>query len=217
MIKRYDVDAASVEVFIEVIEPQVSLVVFGAGDDVLPVVAFARNLGWHTTVVDTQARTTSIQRFAESDVVLLCRPEDASDCVPLTENTAVVLMTHNYLHDLELLKTLLNRPLRYVGCLGPSRRTERLLLEFSGGSVASADAYLGPLHAPAGLDIGAETPREIALSIIAEITAVLTGHEGGPLRNRKGTIHNRESEQRMTTTLQVSVGAVAQLACQNSP
>ena len=82
-------------------------------------------------------------------------------------------MTHNYLHDLELLKTLLNRRVRYLGCLGPKRRAERLLLELAGGTAASAATYLGQFHAPAGLDIGAETPGEIALSIVAEIRAVL--------------------------------------------
>lgn len=189
-IKPYEVDAGRVEVFIEIVEPPVPLVIFGAGDDALPLVGFARNLGWHTTVVDTRARPTSIERFAEADAVVLCRPEAVSDCVPLLEQSAVVLMTHNYLHDLELLKTLLNRRVRYVGCLGPKRRAERLLLELAGGTAASAATYLGQLHAPAGLDIGAETPSEIALSIIAEIRAVLTGRGGGLLRNRIGSIHN---------------------------
>ena len=189
-IKRYRVDCGTIEVFIEIIEPQVPLVIFGAGDDVLPLLAFAQNLGWHTTVVDTRARPTSIERFAEADAVLLSRPEEVSGNLALTERSAVVLMTHNYLHDLELLKLLLSRRVRYLGCLGPKRRTERLLLELSGGVVAVADAYLSQVHAPAGLDIGAETPSEIAFSIIAEIKAVLRGREGGLLRNRKGSIHS---------------------------
>lgn len=193
-IKRYEVDAGSVEVFIELVEPPMPLVIFGAGDDALPLVSFARNLGWHTTVVDTRARATSIERFAEADAVLLCRPEAVSDCVPLMEHSAVVLMTHNYLHDLELLKTLMNRRVRYLGCLGPKRRAERLLLELAGGTAASAATYLGQFHAPAGLDIGAETPVEIALSIVAEIHAVLAGREGGLLRRRNGSIHNHSIE-----------------------
>jgi xanthine dehydrogenase accessory factor len=183
------VDGGNIEVFIEIIEPQVPLVIFGAGDDVLPILPFARNLGWHTTVVDTRARPSSIDRFAAADAVLLCCPEEVSGNLALTERSAVVLMTHNYLHDLELLKLLLPRRVRYLGCLGPKRRTERLLLELSGGGVTAGDAYLRQVHAPAGLDIGAETPSEIAFSIIAEIKAVLRGREGGLLRNRKGSIH----------------------------
>jgi xanthine/CO dehydrogenase XdhC/CoxF family maturation factor len=203
MIKRYKVDTASVEVFIEVIEPQVPLVIFGAGDDALPVVAFARSLGWHTTVVDTRARPTIIERFADVDAVVLCRPEEVGDRVPLTESTAVVLMTHNYLHDLELLKTLLNSRVRYLGCLGPKRRTERLLSELSGGGLVPADPYFDQLYAPAGVDIGAETPLEIALSIIAEIKAVLTGRVGGLLRNRIGSIHTEVTFDQVSKTRSV--------------
>ena len=191
-VKRYK-EPGDVDVFIEVIEPQVPLVIFGAGDDALPLVAFARTLGWHTTVVDTHARAMSLERFGEADEVLLCRPENVADAVLLTESTTVVLMTHNYLHDLELLKVLRNRPVRYIGCLGPRRRTERLVLELSQEAVA-ADACLNRLHAPAGLDIGAETPTEVAFSIMAEIKAVLTGHEGGLLRSRNGSIHTEVSE-----------------------
>jgi xanthine/CO dehydrogenase XdhC/CoxF family maturation factor len=200
-IKSYEVDTGKIEVFIEIVEPPVPLVIFGAGDDALPLVGFARNLGWHTTVVDTRARATSIERFAEADAVLLCRPEAISDCVPLMEHSAVVLMTHNYLHDLELLKTLSNRRVRYLGCLGPKRRAERLVLELAGGSAASAATYLEQFYAPAGLDIGAETPSEIALSIIAEVKAVMQGRTGSLLRNRKGPIHLEAIERTISTRL----------------
>jgi xanthine/CO dehydrogenase XdhC/CoxF family maturation factor len=204
-IKRCEVDGGSIEVFIEIIEPQVPLVIFGAGDDVLPILAFARNLGWHTTIVDTRARPASIERFREADAVLLSRPEAVSGNLALTESSAVVLMTHNYLHDLELLKLLLCRRVRYLGCLGPKRRTERLLVELSGGAVAAADAYLRQVHAPAGLDIGAETPSEIAFSIIAEVKAILTGREGGLLRDRKGSIHGEVSSDLVSSTPSVGM------------
>jgi xanthine dehydrogenase accessory factor len=194
-IKRYESGAGSVEAFIEVVEPPVPLVIFGDGDDALPVVALARNLGWHTTVVDTRARADSARRFAGADAVVLCRPEEVCERVPFTENTAAVLMTHNYLHDLVLLRALLNKRVRYVGCVGPRRRAERLLSELAGGDAAPAVRYPGQLYAPAGLDIGAETPAEIAFSIVAEIRAALAGREGGPLRNRKGAIHAKPHEQ----------------------
>ena len=196
-IKRYESGAGSVEAFVEVVEPQAPLLVFGDGDDALPVVALARALGWHTTVVDTRARPDSAERFAGADVVAPCRPEEVCERVPFTERTAAVLMTHNYMHDLELLRALLNRRVRYIGCVGPRRRAERLLSELAGGDAALAADYLNRLHAPAGLDIGAETPAEIAFSIVAEIKAVLTGREGGPLRNRRGSIHTQPHEQSM--------------------
>jgi xanthine/CO dehydrogenase XdhC/CoxF family maturation factor len=188
-MKRYETPNGYVDVFFEVIQPRPRLVVFGAGIDVLPVVGLAQNLGWHTTVVDTRARTSSRERFHEADTVLLSRPEDVLAQVMLSERTMVVLMTHNYLHDLELLRQLLPLPLPYLGCLGPKQRTERLLLELFDNDTRRAAAQLRRLHAPVGLDIGAETPEEIALSIVSGIKAELSGRTGGHLREREGSIH----------------------------
>jgi xanthine/CO dehydrogenase XdhC/CoxF family maturation factor len=200
-IRRYDTAASYLEIFFEVIEPQVSLVIVGAGDDALPLVTFARALGWHTTVVDTRARPSTIERLPEADAVLLCRPEDIADRIPWSRRTAVVLMTHNYLHDREILSALLDQPVGYLGLLGPRRRAEKLLSEIGDGAAA---ALLGRLHAPAGLDIGADTPGEIAMSIVGEIKAVLSGREGGLLRNRKGSIHSEAPVEKVETLWFVS-------------
>lgn len=189
IVKRYEVPGGYVDIFLEVIQPRTRLVIFGAGHDVLPVVDLARSIRWHTTVVDTRARVSSRERFVNADAVVLGRPEDVLDQVTLSERTIVVMMTHNYLHDLELLRNLLPLPLRYLGCLGPKRRTERLLLEVTAGDERLANAYLRRLHAPIGLDIGAETSEEIALSIVSEIKAVLSQRTGSQLREREGTIH----------------------------
>ena len=183
-VSRYETEGEVVEVFIEVVEPQLPLVIVGAGDDALPLVTLAKSLGWHTTVVDTRSRPAIVERFDEADEVVLCRAEDVCERVRLNDRTAVVLMTHNYLQDLEILKTLLNTPLRYLGCLGPRQRTEQMLLE-----IAEEIAFLKQLYAPAGLDIGADTPMEVAFSIVSEIKAVAAGREGGLLRLRKGPIH----------------------------
>ncbi len=182
-VRRYAVAGGYIDVFVEVVQPRVRLVVFGAGPDVAPVVDLAHKLGWHTTVVDTSARISSRERFSNADAVLLCRAEDVLAQINLSERTSVVLMTHNYLHDLELLRQLLPLPLRYIGCLGPRQRTERLLTELS------ARGPLPHLHAPVGLDIGAETAEEIALSIVGEIKAVLSQRSGAQLRERAGSIH----------------------------
>jgi len=182
-VRRYEVAGGYIDVFIEVVQPRVRLVVFGAGPDVAPIVDLAKKLSWHTTVVDTSARVSSRERFTNADAVLLCRPEDVMAHVNLSERTSVVVMTHNYLHDAELLRHLLPLPLRYLGCLGPRHRTERLLTELS------APASLPHLHAPVGLDIGAETAEEIALSIVSEIKAVLSQRSGAQLRERVGSIH----------------------------
>jgi xanthine/CO dehydrogenase XdhC/CoxF family maturation factor len=101
-----------------------------------------------------------------------------------------VVMTHNYLHDLELLKTLLPSPVRYLGILGPKSRTEKLFQDLQEQGITPTETQLQRLYSPVGLDIGADTPEEIALSIVAEIQAVLANHSGGSLRNKLGPIHD---------------------------
>jgi xanthine dehydrogenase accessory factor len=183
-LRHYGPDR-DVEAFIEVVEPQVPLVIFGGGPDVVPLVTMAAHLGWHTTVVDTHRRERSMERFSAADAVILCPPEEVSARVPLANAPAVLLMTHNYLHDLELLKAVRESPARYIGLLGPRRRTERLLAALPDRCVPRRTR----LHGPAGLDIGAETPFEIALSILTEILSVLRKRSGGALRLRDGSIH----------------------------
>jgi xanthine/CO dehydrogenase XdhC/CoxF family maturation factor len=195
-VRVYEVVGGSVKVFVETLSSPVPLIVFGAGHDTLPVVELARGLGWQTEVVDPQARPASRSRFAVADRVTLARPEDVAAQVNITPRTLTLLMSHNYSHDLELLKFLLASPARYIGVMGPRKRTERMLSELAAGD----DAFrLGEedrerLYSPAGLDVGANSPAEIALSIIAEMRAILDGRRGGMLRERRGSIHGRPSD-----------------------
>lgn len=187
----YEVDGGVVRVFVETLLPPVPLVVFGAGHDALPIVELARQLGWQTEVVDPQARPVSRSRFAVADRVTLARPEEVASRVSITPRTMTLLMSHNYSHDLALLRFLLASPARYIGVMGPRKRTERMLSELAVGEDMSRleEAGLARLHSPAGLDIGANAPAEIALSIVAEMRAVLDGRRGGMLRERRGSIH----------------------------
>ena len=191
-----DVGGAGVKVFVETLLPPVPLVIFGAGHDALPVVELARGLGWQTEVVDPQARPASLSRFAAADRVTLARPGEVSAQVSITPRTLALLMSHNYSHDLELLKFLLASPARYVGVMGPRKRTERMLGELAAGDEAFrlGEEERERLYSPAGLDIGANSPAEIALSIIAEMRAVLDGRRGGMLRERRGSIHGSQSD-----------------------
>ena len=191
------------KVFVETLLPPVPLVVFGAGHDALPVVELARGLGWQTEVVDPQARRASLSRFAAADRVTLARPEEVGSRVSITPRTLALLMSHNYSHDLELLRFLLASPARYVGVMGPRKRTERMLRELAAGDGAFRleEADSARLHSPAGLDIGANTPAEIALSVVAEMRAVLDGRRGGMLRERRGSIHGDPGDgERVTST-----------------
>jgi xanthine/CO dehydrogenase XdhC/CoxF family maturation factor len=99
-------------------------------------------------------------------------------------------MTHHYLHDLAYLGWLLGTPARYIGVLGPKKRSEDLLRDLRERGIAPPPDALERVHAPAGLDLGADGPEEIALALLAEIQAALSGRRGGPLRDRKGPIHD---------------------------
>jgi xanthine dehydrogenase accessory factor len=192
----YDVNSGAVKVFVETLLPPVPLVIFGAGHDALPIVELARGLGWQTEVVDPQSRPASPSRFATADRVILSRPEDVAAHVAITPRTLTLLMTHNYSHDLTLLKFLLASPARYIGVMGPRKRTERMLGELALGAdiFRPEETDLARLYSPAGLDIGANAPAEIALSIIAEMRAVLDGRQGRMLRERRGSIHGSSAD-----------------------
>lgn len=187
----YDLDSVAVKVFFETLLPPVQLVIFGAGHDALPVVELARGLGWQTEIVDPQARPASLSRFAMADRVTLSRPEHVGAQVSITPRTLTLLMSHNYSHDVALLKFLLASPARYIGVMGPRKRTERMLSELVANEETPnlEEADLARLYSPAGLDIGANAPAEIALSIVAEMRAALDGRCGGMLRERRGSIH----------------------------
>ena len=189
-VKAYPLPTGKAEVFIEVIQPPVPLMIFGAGHDAVPLVRLAQELGWYVTVVDSRQTDVTRSRFSSSNEVVLSRPEGISEQVQLDNRTMAVVMTHNYLHDLELLKTLLPSPVPYLGILGPKNRTEKLLQDLQEQGITPTEPQLQRLYSPVGLDIGADTPEEIALSIVAEIQGVLANHSGGSLRNKLGPIHD---------------------------
>lgn len=178
LLELRDADA-----FVEYIPAPVRLVVFGAGHDAIPLVNAAVSLGWEVTVADVRSGYVKPSRFPGATEVLTLPPAGDVDFA-IDRETAVVMMTHNYPLDVRLLPGLLASKPWYLGLLGPWRRTQRLFEEI--GVAASG----GNLHAPVGLDIGAETPESIALSIVAEIQAAMSGREGGPLRWRSGAIHD---------------------------
>jgi xanthine/CO dehydrogenase XdhC/CoxF family maturation factor len=176
-------------VFIERIEPPTPLVVFGAGHDAMPVVRLAKDVGWHVTLVDHRPAYATAERFPEADRIVVGTPAEALRQLDLESDTLALVMTHNYLRDLELLERLLPSPVRYLGLLGPRRRTDQILADLKEKGRAPAEDQLKRLYAPVGLDIGSEGPTEVAMSIIAEMQAVMTKHAGGHLRERSRPIH----------------------------
>lgn len=176
-------------VFRERVEPPTSLAIFGAGDDARPLARMALELGWRVTVADPRPAMLTEARFpAVFALVLGPADELVARAAPLPGSLAVV-MTHHYRHDLPLMSHLLPLPLAYLGLLGPKRRSERILAELAARGLNVTAEMLARLRAPVGLDLGADAPEGVALSIIAEMTAVLSGRDGRPLRERDRPIH----------------------------
>lgn len=187
VVKQYELATQRVKVLLEFIQPPIPLMIFGAGQDAVPISQFAKALGWHVTVVDCRANPLSHERFAISDQVILSRREKL-DRLAIQPETVAVIVTHNYYDDLEALRLLLPASVRYIGLLGSKQRTKRLIQELQ-QDTPYADAQLAKLYAPVGLDIGAETPDAIALSSVAEIQAVLSDRSGNSLKYRNASIH----------------------------
>ncbi|CAN5734048.1 XdhC family protein [soil metagenome] len=178
-----------VKLFIEVFEPPPRLVVCGAGHDAIPLVAHAAGLGWRVVVADDRPGMLSDERFPGAAELVACEPDDVVDTAGVDERSHVVVMSHNFLRDRAYLASLLGSKAAYVGMLGPRARLERLLDELAKEGIEATDEQLRRVHGPAGLDIGAEGPEEIAVAIVAEIMAVRRKREAGFLKRRAGSIH----------------------------
>lgn len=181
------------EFFLEYIAPPVSLFLFGAGFDSVPVYEMAKMLGWRVVVVDHRSAFANAERFPGANEIIVERPENIDGKLVIDENSVAVVMTHNYEHDKLILRRLLKTNLFYIGALGPRRRTENILTEWRAAGEEIDAAQLNKLYAPIGLDIGADTPESIAVSIIAEIKSVLSDRRGGFLRERKSSIYDRNA------------------------
>ncbi len=202
LFKNYEYKNISVTAFIEFLQPPVSLVVVGAGNDAIPMMQIADTLGWAVRVVDGRGTHAKSERFTAACQVLVSKPEKVLEQLAIDSQTVFVMMTHNYNYDLAMLKVLLQRKVIYIGMLGPKKKLERMLDELRDEGIALTDEQLNSIYGPVGLEIGAETAEEIALSIIAEIKAVLSNKTGGSLRNKQDVIHSRTDTQIAVKTLQ---------------
>lgn len=186
-IRSYDSPAGPVQVLLEYIPAPRRLLIFGAGHDAVPLVNMARLQGWHTTVIDARTHFARPERFPEADQVSALPLQPFAGMRALVDDAAVVVMTHSFTQDRHWLGQVLALNPRYIGQLGPRSRTERLLDEMS-SEVRQLPAF-GTLHYPVGLDLGGDTPASVALSILAEINAVLNQRNGGMLKHREASIH----------------------------
>lgn len=181
--------------FVEVLEPPPRVLVCGAGHDAIPLVRQSAALGWRVMVADDREAFLTRERFPEATELVRTDPEKLVEAADVDPRTYAVVMSHNFLRDSGYLRSLLGSKVAYLGMLGPRARLERLLASLARDGVKPTDQDLSKIHGPAGLDVGAEGPDEVAAAIVAEILAVSTGRSAGFLRDRTSPIHERARER----------------------
>lgn len=186
MMKQYDTTAA----FIELVPPAVELVIAGAGNDAFPLLKMAEVLGWHVTVMDGRKTHATERRFPSAKKIIVAKPAECVSQISISNQTVFVLMSHNYNYDLGMLQQLIHSNCQYIGVLGPKKKMEKMYAELQDNGPVITEQDKEKIFGPVGLDVGAETAEEIALSIIAEIKAVLSKRAGASLRNKEGFIHD---------------------------
>ena len=181
------VDLDGRKVFADVFGPPPRLLVYGAVDTADALCAAARGLGWHTIVADARGRFATAERLPNADEILVAWPEETLAQVLPDHATAIVVLTHDDKFDLPMLVGALAGEAFYIGALGSrrnqERRRERLL------EAGVDESALDRINGPSGLDIGAHSPAETAISILAEILAIRAGRDGGRLKESAGRIH----------------------------
>ena len=189
--KSYNLNDHTFNAFLSFISPSISLVIIGAGNDAIPLQSIAETLGWEVTIVDGRHTYAKIERFSSACQVIVSKPEKVLQQIPIDEKTVFVLMTHNYNYDYSILKALLDKNVTYIGALGPKKKLDNMITDLKAENIFLNERQKNILYGPVGLELGAETPAEIALSITAEIMSVMHNKKGGSLRNLLTEIHPR--------------------------
>jgi xanthine/CO dehydrogenase XdhC/CoxF family maturation factor len=172
-------------VFVDVFLPPPELAVFGAGDDAPALVRCALEVGFRVLVVDRRPALLAPDRFPPGVRLLESDADHLAERLALDESSYAVVMTHHFADDRAYVRALLATPVRYIGMLGPRRRTDRILRDL-GGEQAPAPARV---YAPVGLDLGTDGAEQVALAVVAELLAVRSGRRTRSLRERRTPIH----------------------------
>src|SRR5215218_7784181 len=180
-----------VELFIETFPPPPTLLIFGAVHVAQALTRLAKSLGFRVIVTDARAKLLTEERFPEADHIVLAWPDDAVQQIPVQPNTFVAILTHDPKFDEPALLGTLETRARYIGAVG-SRKTNRDRRDRLRAAGVSEES-LARIRGPIGLNIGAETPEEMAISILAEIIAVQHGRPGGPLTEAAGNIRGEQA------------------------
>lgn len=179
-------DGKKISLFIEILLPEIHVILMGHQYDVYPLTRLAKEMDWRVTIVSNPLKINST--FAKAADKLLSREQFID--IPFDKYTAIILMSHDYKTDKQNLSKALETGVRYIAMLGPKVRAEKIITELGEEGNAVSVEDLQKIYAPAGLDVGALTPEEIALSLLAEIKAVFSKRQGGFLRARQTAIHD---------------------------
>lgn len=165
------------EWLVQRLQPQIRLLICGAGNDVMPLVTMAKLQDWHVTVVDSRSQYATRMRFPQADAVMCLSLDDTKILIECSRNAAVALMSHSLTQDRARLAVLLEHSsqYKYLGQLGPSYRTERLITEIGAttGNLAALAEGINKLHYPIGYKLGGDGPEALALGIMAQMSAVM--------------------------------------------
>lgn len=170
------------EVFIDTFAPKPRLIIFGGVHTAIPLTTFAQALGFRVTIVDGRERFANRERFPTADEIIVAWPDEALSLIRVNASTYVVILTHDPKFDIPTLAALAALPQvtpRYIGSMGSRETRRQHFAELRSRGVS--DQFLATVHGPVGLDIGARSPEEIAVAILAEMIAVRYGRTGQPL------------------------------------
>lgn len=186
---RVEAFAEPAELFFDVAPAPPTLLIVGAVHVAQALSRFAKLLGFQVIVADARAALATVERFPDADQIIVAWPDDALGELSIGPNTAIAILTHDPKFDEPALTAALETPARYIGAVGSRKTNEDRRERLRAAGVD--DEHLARLHAPIGLNIGGETPEEMALSILAEMVAVRHSRPGGPLTTAQGSIRGQ--------------------------
>ncbi len=184
---HYVTNELEVGIYIEIIPAQFHLAIFGDNYDVYPMLELAKVLDWEISLVGNMQKLKKEKIQSVANIY----HKDFNERPLIDNRTAVILMAHDFKTDIANLKEVLKSPSPYIASLGPKKRFNKMLNSFKELGVELSEEDMDRVHAPCGLEIGANTPEEIALSIFSEILSVFTGKKGGMLKYKRGPIHEQ--------------------------
>ncbi len=185
----YNYNGLNIDVLFEYIKPPKSLMLFGAGDDAIPMMDIAKKMGWTTYLIDKRVTLANKKRFPSADHIIHHEEQRQLWYPQINADTVFVLMTHNLNRDLSLLPELMASSSRYIGVLGPVKRMQLILKQLAKENITFSHEQLEKLRSPIGLDISANGAHEIALAVAAEIIAAQNAATAGFLKDKTGSLH----------------------------